>query len=224
MSFDVHLTDKHLCAQRPILAKAIFYFIHQAIRDGLAASISDTLIEEGKFSPFLLYKGLMKECDTRLANETIRKQAISMMMDCKLDDSTTAIAYVDKLRGVLAKLRRANCNVVNSDETMRSFLVSQVTNEDFKDVRREILKDAKARPVNECLNMLWQYELETTIMTEESPASLRARRGGTDEGDAKASKKSTPGSHGPPWNVPFIPSTWKAHVDPKMWGVILNWA
>lgn len=198
------------------IASQIFYAIRQAIQSGTAGYKSSELFRDDDPNPYKLWSWLIDHFDTPLNQSNTTVLEIKKLLNLRLGPDTQPNRFISDFKECLLRLQENQAKVADDVDTLRAFLLVAIQNDEFDDVRKDILKKQE-ESIDPYLQALREQEALLQAKADRSLVSDSVSR------RAGYQKPSSTESSSSKWNMPRIPDSWCDMLGKKVFNLLVKW-
>ena len=116
-----------------------FYALHKALANGVASNEVNKQFDAGDLNPRTLWITLAAYYDTPINRANINVFEIRKLLSLTLDEATTPIKFVSKMRMCLLGLKRNKAQLQKDNDTLCAFLLVAIEDADFDKMQDTII-------------------------------------------------------------------------------------
>ena len=220
-----YLTDPTLVKSHPDVAESVFYALRQATHDGLAKSLSQSLMNRGLHDPTMLWSDLKGYYDTHVNKANVVLYEIKRLLNLELNAGVSPTQFIADFKDCLQKLNRQNASIANDLDTLRALLLVSIQDDAYESVRDDILKNPSTS-IEDHLTAI--REKDTSIQINDGVRDLqgdgdiRGRWVGWDP-KVRDKEKDKKIFGGKTFRVPYFPPGWSTAIGKKLFKVLEQW-
>ena len=102
------------------------------------------MFQAENLNPFVLWQSIMGRFDNPTNQAGFLLKHINILMDLRLDSSTTATKFIAEFENTLLKLRSYGANVAEDAIVLKAFLLRAIQDDEYKSTQYYILSHPEA--------------------------------------------------------------------------------
>ena len=237
------ITDSNFAQAHPVMTKRVFFVLYAAILQGNAGSLAKEMEINANFDAYALWQRLTKDYDTEANKLNVSLYLVQRLMDIKLTKSVPVLQFRNKFRDTWLEYKQVNPRMAVEPDFIRPLMLMAVQDDDYDLIRESIIADPSLT-IPQFLNDLRDRDTILKGVNGENmrnidgqaSSTVRGRRAPTHNaggGKSHYAKKNNDhhSSHrgtsdrdlSGPWNVPYIPRTWKQMLGGGVFSTLNKW-
>ena len=237
------ITDSNFAQAHPVMTKRVFFVLYAAILQGNAGSLAKEMEINANFDAYALWQRLTKDYDTEANKLNVSLYLVQRLMDIKLTKSVPVSQFRNKFRDTWLEYKQVNPRMAVEPDFIRPLMLMAVQDDDYDLIRESIIADPSLT-IPQFLDDLRDRDTILKGVNGENMRNIDGQAGSTVRGrrapthnagggkshyakknnDHHSSHRGTSDRDlSGPWNVPYIPRTWKQMLGGGVFSTLNKW-